>query len=992
MGQTKGVLTQQIKDNAAYGVGRVNAADETVAASVGKIEAKVDSDRNDNHNAKRGLKDLYREMERINKGAIKLAKKEEKSAEKQMTEEQATLQDHLKDAKIEARDYYSELKGLHTDIKGDIKSDLKELANENIESNHFAGSDMLDKSEVSADEIKLNMKDVYDTLIGKGLNAENVLQAVTYLADYGQDELRRLADAQFEMQQDDSDTMQNMTFLWGAEYNDQLSHTNQENENLLANVRGNIAALNKKNTNATRNLVENLNKIAEHTDFTSEEFDKAFDNMKSKSVQRFEDSTEWADEYADSLAMFGISADALNTGMTQQIADTGQFEREQASAADRMAGVYSNNLKAGIMSQNEKLKSENNALHRQMEEENKASKAKFLGDLGGVQEGADSAMGDKANELSSFSTKYQAGQAEFSKKMEMNSATEMKQAGEVADMDQDAIHTSEEISAAQDKFERNMQKKKVDGSVHLNQRLKATEESLDGMLGASRAKQERDVNSAVAGWKANSKQDENELRTLESHMIGSVGGFKQSADRVDSSLRNTDLEAGELSSQVNADFNVARGALQNEQVRAGDAIETLQANMAEKADALAKLSEDQISKMGKEHQDAFKEAVAERDRKIQDAMLSGETVNEAMLTQIKAAEAEFEGRLSALEGSCLQTTGDVRAMYEHQQKQVQGVEMALDNTHNSERAMTLMLADDKVAQKKLLQDERDKVIQTIQNQLGDLDADLEKKIRDNMEDRDAKIQKVLEDETLDQEAKQLQIAQLDAEAHEKIKGLAGQQVALDNQLMTFETQQGEAGGAISLQLKMPGGVLKDEQMAWLHGVLSSKEELRKITETLSKEVDHLLKLFQNEDGDVAGEVDKAKARARQKLAAVQGQLAELSAEHGHLADEAIRLADQAMADVSQENTEVTDEISTTETKMATAGQALHASDEETSAEIAAERDARLQALEKEREETTAIVHELLDKISTAASEMSGAAVTSADKQRAFQGKLKQLRS
>merc|ERR1719253_1773698 len=118
MGQTKGVLTQQIKDNAAYGVGRVNAADETVAASVGKIEAKVDSDRNDNHNAKRGLKDLYREMERINKGAIKLAKKEEKSAEKQMTEEQATLQDHLKDAKIEARDYYSELKGLRTDIKG----------------------------------------------------------------------------------------------------------------------------------------------------------------------------------------------------------------------------------------------------------------------------------------------------------------------------------------------------------------------------------------------------------------------------------------------------------------------------------------------------------------------------------------------------------------------------------------------------------------------------------------------------------------------------------------------------------------------------------------------------------------------------------------------------------------------------------------------------------------------------------------------------------
>merc|ERR1719379_2334073 len=102
--------------------------------------------------------------------------------------------------------------------------------------------------------------------------------------------------------------------------------------------------------------------------------------------------------------------------------------------------------------------------------------------------------------------------------------------------------------------------------------------------------------------------------------------------------------------------------------------------------------------------------------------------------------------------------------------------------------------------------------------------------------------------------------------------------------MTFETEQGEASNAVDLQLRMLGGVLKDEQMAWLKGVLESKEELRKITEDIGAHVDELLKIFDGDDSDMLNEVERAKAAARDKLAQVKGQMAELNAEHSHMAE------------------------------------------------------------------------------------------------------------
>merc|ERR550537_1902231 len=139
-----------------------------------------------------------------------------------------------------------------------------------------------------------------------------------------------------------------------------------------------------------------------------------------------------------------------------------------------------------------------------------------------------------------------------------------------------------------------------------------------------------------------------------------------------------------------------------------------------------------------------------------------------------------------------------------------------------------------------------------------------------------------------------------------------QQVQLDSQLMTFETDQSQQSGHIDLQLKSLGGQLKDEQVEWLRGVLESKEELRQITESLTAEVDKLLKLFEMEDHEMAAKVEEAKASAKAKLASVQGQLAALSEKHGYVA-----------------------------------GAALHESDEETGAELAGERDARLAAMQNE---------------------------------------------
>merc|ERR1719253_2063956 len=541
-------------------------------------------------------------------------------------------------------------------------------------------------------------------------------------------------------------------------------------------------------------------------------------------------------------------------------------------------------------------------------------------------------------------------------------------------------------------LQRSMQNTKVASSSALAARLAGVKAGLEGSIGAQQQVQERAVNGFVEGSKAGMQREEGELRSLEGNMLSGSDRFKAQVDQSQAEVRGLTSEARALSAQVSADFKQASQALHNQQVQAGMVTDSVRELMQQKADALDKLGQDRISQLGGEQQEEFNQAVELRKKRIAEIMAQGDTMTNDMAKQIEAAEADFSTKLHSLEGEALGATGDVETMTKHEREQALRIEAAVRNAHDSERATKLLVEEDKDKQATMLADAREKVIDEIKKKTGNLDHDLEEQMRAKMEAADARIQKILDNEELEYAEQQRQIEEIDSGTREEIKRLAMQQVQLDSQLMTFETDQSQQSGHIDLQLKALGGQLKDEQVDWLRGVLESKEELRQITESLTAEVDKLLKLFEMEDHEMAAKVEEAKASAKAKLASVSGQLAALSEKHGYVADEAIKMADLAEKAVMAEQHQVSDEISDTQKDMTVAGAALHESDEETGAELAGERDARLAAMKNEREETTELIHGLLDKISESAHMMSGSAVASGDKQRALERKLRSIRT
>merc|ERR1719456_2011603 len=91
---------------------------------------------------------------------------------------------------------------------------------------------------------------------------------------------------------------------------------------------------------------------------------------------------------------------------------------------------------------------------------------------------------------------------------------------------------------------------------------------------------------------------------------------------------------------------------------------------------------------------------------------------------------------------------------------------------------------------------------------------------------------IANNDALTDEEKREELSKIQSGMEAAISNLAAKQVAIDNDLLNFETGTNQWNGAIEDQMNMLGGVLKEEQHQFLTSKLEQKEELRVQTEGL----------------------------------------------------------------------------------------------------------------------------------------------------------------